>query len=407
MNTRRYYLALAILAGLFIVTTFFDFPIWIAFLILVILTSFLIFNVRRDYDQNVKNIQSKYHRDLSVSDNERLLKTRQLEIVFENIPAPLALVNLKGEIVMHNTSFGHFFTKPKTGIVDYLNDALQMEIRMFIKDSYLKKSSDIKNIHILDRDYMAISIPFLENNRYSGCMLTFQDITVYLEGDRMQKRFIADASHELRTPLAAIKGMVEILNRPEFNDDATRHEFMQQIEVESQRMETIIQDLLTLSRISSNKIILHTQAVTLYDVIENSYSSLKPEFANKGIKFINATQMDAKVELDPQKMHNVFTNLLTNAINQTDFGFVRVDCQQDGKDLLIHVKDSGAGIPQADLDHIFNRFYRVEKHRSRGSGGSGLGLAIVKGIVEAHGGSISVKSVEGEGTTFTIRLPQS
>jgi two-component system phosphate regulon sensor histidine kinase PhoR len=282
--------------------------------------------------------------------------------------------------------------KKHGGAIDYLSDAIQVEVRNFMKDSYLKESSVIRNIHVIDRDYLTLAIPFQENNRYSGCLLIFQDVTFYMEGDRMQKRFIADASHELRTPLSAIKGMVEILNRKDFDDEATRVEFLKQIQEESQRMETIIQDLLTLSRISSKKIVLQTQRVSLYDVVENSFSTLKQEFQAKGVQFVNLTQPCGLITMDPQKMHNVFTNLF-------------VSCSQSDQSVEIKVRDTGAGIPAQDLPHIFDRFYRVEKHRARASGGSGLGLAIVKGIVETHGGIMSVASVEGEGTTFTIILP--
>ncbi|MGB7594103.1 MAG: HAMP domain-containing sensor histidine kinase [Erysipelotrichaceae bacterium] len=405
MKAGRSVFVIVVLAGFFLAGLAKILPFWLAYLIAAALIAVSVYLVLQDNQAKLEHIESSYHREILASDKDRILKTKQLEIVFQNIPTPLALMNLKGEIAMNNEPFRRFYVKSPPVVVDYLSDAIQMEVRNFMKDSYLKESSIIKNIHVIDRDYLTLAIPFQENKRYAGCLLIFQDVTFYMEGDRMQKRFIADASHELRTPLSAIKGMVEILNRPEFDDEATKSEFLRQIQEESSRMETIIQDLLSLSRISASKVILQTQRVSLYDVVENSFSSLKQEYQQKGVQFINETKDCGAITMDPQKMHTVFTNLLSNAISSTDEGYVKVSCSPIGKAIEIKVHDSGAGIPAADLPHIFDRFYRVEKHRSRSSGGSGLGLAIVKGIVEAHGGIVGVTSSEGVGTTFTLTIP--
>ena len=405
MTFIRFIIVLLGLLGFFVSGLANILPFWIAYLAAVVFIAIFVYLLEQENKVKLNRIETAYHREIFASDKDRALKTKQLEIVFQHMPAPLALMNLKGEIAMYNESFQRFYVKQPPETVDYLSDAIQVEIRNFMKDSYLKERSTIKNIHVSDRDYLTFAIPFQENKRYSGCLIIFQDVTFYMEGDRMQKRFIADASHELRTPLTAIKGMVEILNREDFSDDATRSEFLRQIQDESSRMETIIQDLLTLSRISSNKVILQTQRVSLYDIVENSFSTLKQEFQQKGVQFVNETKICGAITMDPQKMHAVFTNLLSNAISSTDEGFVRINCIITDNNVQIKVQDSGAGIPAQDLPHIFDRFYRVEKHRARSSGGSGLGLAIVKGIIEAHGGSLSVTSTEGVGTTFSLILP--
>jgi len=405
MKSGRGVFVIFVLTGFFFAGLTNILPFWLAYLSAAAIIAVSVYLILQDNQTKLERIESSYHREILASDKDRILKTKQLEIVFQNIPTPLALMNLKGEIAMNNEPFRRFYVKSPPAVVDYLSDAIQMEVRNFMKDSYLKESSIIKNIHVIDRDYLTLAIPFQENKRYAGCLLIFQDVTFYMEGDRMQKRFIADASHELRTPLSAIKGMVEILNRPEFEDDATKSEFLRQIQEESSRMETIIQDLLSLSRISASKVILQTQRVSLHDVVENCFSSLKQEFQAKNVQFINETKTCGAITMDPQKMHTVFTNLLSNAISSTDEGYVKISCAQIGKMVEIKVHDSGAGIPAADLPHIFDRFYRVEKHRSRSSGGSGLGLAIVKGIVEAHGGIVGVTSSEGVGTTFTLTIP--
>lgn len=405
MRFLRFIFVLLVLSGFYIAGSTNIIPFQLAYLCAAGFIAVYVYLSGQENQLKLKRIETSYHREIIASDKDRILKTKQLEIVFQNIPTPLALMNLKGEIAMNNEPFRRFYLKQPPLVVDYSSDAIQMEIRNFMKDSYLKESSLIKNIHVNDRDYLTLAIPFQENKRYSGCLLIFQDVTSYMEGDRMQKRFIADASHELRTPLSAIMGMVEILNRSDFNDNATRTDFLQQIQLESSRMETIIQDLLSLSRISSNKVVLQTQRVSLYDIVENSFSTLKQEFQNKGVQFINETKSWGSITIDPQKMHNVFTNLFANAIASTEHGFVKVSCTLSGNLIEIKIEDSGSGIPAQDLPHIFDRFYRVETHRARSSGGSGLGLAIVKGIIEAHGGVLGVTSIQGAGTTFILTLP--
>lgn len=225
-----------------------------------------------------------------------------------------------------------------------------------------------------------------------------------MEGERQQKRFIADASHELKTPIASIKGMAEILNRPEFDDIQTQKDFLRQISKEVNRLETVVADLLFISKMSSNKMYLDIVKNDITAVIRQAYDSVKSQFDRKGVSFI-FTQQEIFIETDSKQMYQVFSNLLNNAIQYTDSGFVEVNIEESEDKINIMVTDTGTGISESDLPFVFERFYRSASDRSRESGGSGLGLAIVKSIILAHGGQITVSSQMQQGTVFTIELP--
>ena len=202
----------------------------------------------------------------------------------------------------------------------------------------------------------------------------------------MQKRFIADASHELKTPIAVIKGMVEILNREDFDDEETRREFMDQIEQEINRLDILVKDLLQLSRLSLSTVLLEREKTDLCLVIDKAVKSLEKKAEKKGLRIVKEYQNHDLVFCDPLKMSQVVLNLLSNAIKYSDRGTITLKTREEGSWYVLQVRDEGHGIVAEDLEKIFDRFYRVDDDRSRSSGGSGLGLSIVKSIVEAHHG---------------------
>ncbi len=340
----------------------------------------------------------------SLQERNIAMKSRQLETIVVNLPFPFALMDTQGELVLTNDPFMRFVEK-ETSPLMYDSPVFHPELRAFIRNAFIKESTLIKAFNLNATDYQAYAVPVFDKSRYAGCLLMFLDITQILEGERMQKRFIADASHELRTPLSSILGMIEILNRSGFNDEPTRVEFQIQIETEAKRMEAIIQDLTVLSRLSAQKVMLNPVRANLYHLIESVYRPLKPSFEAKGDQLRIEMDEHQTVTGDVEKLHQVFTNLLTNALKFTEKGTITVRASNQAGYCVIEVIDTGIGIPLEDQKYIFDRFYRADPSRHRASGGSGLGLAIVKSYVTAHKGEITVSSVPGEGATFTIKLP--
>jgi heavy metal sensor kinase len=219
-----------------------------------------------------------------------------------------------------------------------------------------------------------------------------------------QVRFTADASHELRTPLAIILSHAELA----LARQRTPEEYCAALEAalrSSRRMKLLVEELLTLARSDAGRLKLDTAEVDLHRVVEDSVTLLAPLAEERHVRLIINTA-EAVVAGDATRLSQVVTNLMTNAIMYNRAGGeVAVDTAIDDTDAVLTVSDSGIGISQADLPHLFERFYRVDRARTRERGGSGLGLAICQGIVSTHGGTITVASRVDVGSTFTVRIP--
>ena len=235
-------------------------------------------------------------------------------------------------------------------------------------------------------------------------MVLFQDISKTLEGEKMQKRFIADASHELKTPISVLKGMVEILNRDDFDDPITEKEFLSQMAKEVQRLDVLVKDLLQLSRLSLSNVILEREKCDVCALFDKACDSLWKNAQKKQLNIQKDYQTLEYAFCDPKRMLQVILNLLSNAIKYSDSGTITLRTRMETTYYILEVEDEGCGIQKKDMEKIFDRFYRVDDARSRQSGGSGLGLPIVRSIIEAHGGNIEVESTYGKGTLFRIKL---
>ncbi len=225
------------------------------------------------------------------------------------------------------------------------------------------------------------------------------------ELDGLKDEFIALVSHELRTPLSSIIGYVELL-REEGTGGLNAAYFAEVIERNAQRLMRLVGDLLFLSRIQSGRIAVDLRSADLADIAAEAVEEMRPEAQRKHIDLSLSTGAVPRFAVDPIRIAQLLGNLISNAVKFTpDRGKVKVRLRMDGDQAVIEVADTGIGIPAADLEHIFERFFRTATATREAIPGSGLGLTITKAIVEAHNGTISVASDEGRGSTFTIRLP--
>lgn len=332
------------------------------------------------------------------------LKNKQLLTIVSSIPFPLLLLDQYGNIVMSN-NIDEISNQAPFKQMTYIKNNLVYPVQEFIKDSFIMERPMDTILRIQDIEYQSISIPVTAKKHYRGCLLLFQDVSKTLEGEKMQKRFIADASHELKTPISIIKGMVEILNREAFDDDALRFEFLTQIESEINRLDILVKDLLQLSRLSLSTVILKKEQNDMIAIINKAIHSLHKQAHEKGIRIVCNYQYKEMVHCDAMKMSQVMLNLISNAIKYSEHGTITIETEKRNSFFLIRVRDEGRGIAPENIEKIFERFYRVDDDRSRKNGGSGLGLPIVKSTVEAHGGQIEVESEFHKGSTFTIKIP--
>jgi two-component system phosphate regulon sensor histidine kinase PhoR len=248
--------------------------------------------------------------------------------------------------------------------------------------------------------------PILENALVRGCVLTARDITGPRKLEKLRKDFVANVSHELKTPLTAIKGNAETLLGGALDDKEHGPGFVKSIYDQSVRLENLVADLLKISYAESGKDRLEKGDVELFSLAQEAIKATAAAAAAKRVTVRNLVPPGLAASADRDKITQVLINLLDNAAKYNrEGGEIRISAAQEPGCVKALVEDSGPGIPAAHLPHIFERFYRVDKARSRELGGTGLGLSIVKHLVELHGGSVGVDSAEGRGSAFWFTLP--
>ena len=251
----------------------------------------------------------------------------------------------------------------------------------------------------------------LPGNPPSGAVLVFHDVTELRRLERMRQDFVANASHELKTPLASIKAYTETLLDWALTDEEVNVHFLNQIDEQADRLNRLILDLLSLARLESGQGAFEHGPIALAAVVRRCAEAHRDRAEAQGLRFVldlaPAEGANAIVLADEEALRQILDNLVDNAIKYTpEGGNVRVSCRLDDDDrVALEVSDSGVGIPRDDLPRVFERFYRVDKARSRELGGTGLGLSIVKHMVQALDGQVSVASRVGVGSSFTVRLP--
>jgi len=312
-------------------------------------------------------------------------------------------VNAEGKISFANKDFIEYF-QLEVAKKDYQILTNIKPLYKFVNEAYLLEESKREQVHYKDSFYDLVSTPIFEEGVFQGCIIIVHDITLIKTAERFQKQFTADVSHELKTPLSTIKGFSEILGRDEEIPKEDKKEFFDIIQKEVTRMETIITDLLVISKMDRVDYELEYTKNDIKSTIEDAIGILKHDVEKKGLSL--HTDIETRTFMfDYTKMHHVLLNLIKNAMNYTDSGYIEIKGYTSKKNYVIEVIDTGIGIPLDDQELIFKRFYRVDAARSRDTGGSGLGLSIIKNVVRKHEGHIDVESSEGKGTTFRIYLP--
>jgi two-component system, OmpR family, phosphate regulon sensor histidine kinase PhoR len=260
------------------------------------------------------------------------------------------------------------------------------------------------NEKIIDINLAAYSI---EDGGIKGVIVVLHDITAIRRLEKMRSEFVTNVSHELKTPITSIKGFTETLLDGALEDAEISRSFLTIINEESDRLYRLISDILDLSKIEQKRMPLQLEEVNLPDLIKETVRILHEEARAKNIAIYLPHEDKIVIEGDRDRLQQIVLNLVSNAVSYTPSdGEVLIETREKGQYVVLTVQDTGTGIPAQHLPRIFERFYRVDKARSRESGGTGLGLAIVKHLVESHHGTIAVESIEGKGTTFTVTLPK-
>jgi signal transduction histidine kinase len=250
--------------------------------------------------------------------------------------------------------------------------------------------------------------PGVASNGDAGIILAVRDITEHRSLEKAKTGFVSDLSHELRTPLTTIQSAVGLLERARDRLDPLEHRALELADQELKRIRGMVEELMTLAQMDSWQYQLEVGPANMSTIVQTAIESVEAKAQRFGIKLYFGDAGEHRCICDVQKLYQVFLNLLDNAIKYSDSGArVDVEIEEDDSTLTVRIRDTGVGIPKEDLNQLFERFYRVDKDRSRATGGSGLGLAISKQIVEMHGGTISVESEIDVGSVFEVRLPKA
>ncbi|RDY71251.1 sensor histidine kinase [Halobacillus trueperi] len=353
-------------------------------------------------------------RNLQEMTSTKGMQENQLEAVINNMGNGLVLIDEKGYILLLNRAFLETFKGEQNDFIGHLyHDAIPYTtIHETVQKIYMFEETVSETFVLpvnIDRKHLEVTgAPiFSEDRKWRGVVLVFHDISELKQLEQMRKDFVANVSHELKTPITSIRGFSETLLDGAMKDEKMLEQFLQIILKESGRLQSLIQDLLELSKLERDDFLLNVEQVEVQRLLNDLLPIVEQHAEQKQVKLHASIKGNTLIQGDSSRLKQVFMNLLTNAINYSgDEGEVTLEFQESENYVTIKITDNGVGIPEEEISRIFERFYRVDKARSRNSGGTGLGLAIVKHIVEAHEGTIRVESEVDVGTAFYVEIPK-
>ncbi|WP_271004902.1 two-component system histidine kinase PnpS [Listeria seeligeri] len=376
------------------------------------------------YDSRIHGKVSGELQDLSISVNmlAESLETQMFEIkqneqrlnaIVQNLVSGVMLINADKQVIMTNRTMYQILGETEITGKPFYEVIKSFALSQLIDATFETKTMQQKEIILYFPREMILDAsvsPILgEDGEITGIILLLHDITQIRHLENVRSEFVTNVSHELKTPVTALKGFAETLLDGAMYDETLLKKFLTIIKEESDRLHRLIMDILALSRIEQNPVTKDVETVDVDDVIEQSVRTIFELATEKTIQ-VSAPEKTIPpviIETNRDQLQQILINLLSNAINYTPVdGKVEVKLMERESEVIIEVTDNGIGIPAKDIDRVFERFYRVDKARSRHSGGTGLGLSIVKHLVENCGGRIEVESQEEVGSTFRVTLPK-
>ncbi|MBC1428977.1 two-component system histidine kinase PnpS [Listeria seeligeri] len=376
------------------------------------------------YDSRIHGKVSGELQDLSISVNmlAESLETQMFEIkqneqrlnaIVQNLVSGVMLINADKQVIMTNRTMYQILGETEITGKPFYEVIKSFALSQLIDATFETKTMQQKEIILYFPREMILDAsvsPILgEDGEITGIILLLHDITQIRHLENVRSEFVTNVSHELKTPVTALKGFAETLLDGAMYDETLLKKFLTIIKEESDRLHRLIMDILALSRIEQNPVTKDVETVDVDDVIEQSVRTIFELATEKNIQVSTPekTIPPVIIETNRDQLQQILINLLSNAINYTPVdGKVEVKLMERESEVIIEVTDNGIGIPAKDIDRVFERFYRVDKARSRHSGGTGLGLSIVKHLVENCGGRIEVESQEEVGSTFRVTLPK-
>jgi len=364
----------------------------------------------RNSNKSTENTSSSQSLPFSASPQEN---TAYFEAILKSISDGLLIIDQKGIIVLSNQSFREILKIDEHPEGKQFMEVIRnIDLLNLIRSAMFSKEEVTQEITIKkggkDIEIIAKATPVINfQGSVSSIIILLHDITRIKHLENIRKDFVANVSHELKTPLTAIKGYAETLLDGGLNDKENSLKFIEIIKNQADRLTALVEDLLTLSRIEFGEIKVDKKSLNLDKIIDSTFQILNEKAIKKGLYIKKDIPSDATVYADRDKLMQILINLVDNAIKFTDTGGVTIKYYKENGNFVLSVKDTGIGIPKAHLQRIGERFYRVDKARSRQLGGTGLGLAIVKHLVMAHGWDLKIESEVNKGTEVKIIVPEN
>ena len=347
-------------------------------------------------------------KELKENLNEVSRQKNQIETILLHMTDGIIAFNMKGRIILINPAATRLLRLlPEDDNFEKIFEKLGVKVNLE-KVIYLENWTSTEEKVTIGDNYAHLHFAPLKNDDETpaGVIVVIQDITEHVRLDNMRKEFVADVSHELKTPITSIMGYSDTLLEDEY-DKETQDKFLSVIATEARRMAKLVTDLLSLSKYDNDEIVLEKTEFDLGELVKQCQDKVQIE-RDKKLQHVECfvTANVPAVYADKDGVERVVLNILTNSIKYTqDGGNIKIYVGFVYNDAYIKIIDNGIGIPEEDLSRIFERFYRVDKARTRAMGGTGLGLSIAKEILDKNGGSIDIKSQVGKGTEVVIKIP--
>ncbi|MBO2536906.1 MULTISPECIES: two-component system histidine kinase PnpS [Rummeliibacillus] len=358
------------------------------------------------------NILARNLQDMAIT---REIEQERLKTLIENMGSALIMIGREGDITIVNRTFTELFDQSYEDVQrqQFRELGLPHELEEFVDYVFMTEVPYRKQLHIQlqqeFRDMEVYGAPVVgEHGLWLGIVIVMHDITELKKLEQVRKDFVANVSHELRTPITSIKGFSETLLDGAYKDQETLLGFLKIMNKESNRLQMLVNDLLDLSKIEKSGFTVNMEKTSLRDVIIRTIEMTHQKLEKKHIQFEAKIDEDVYINGDPNRLVQIVMNLVINAINYSpEQTKITVHLFEKDQTAILEISDEGIGISEEEIPRVFERFYRVNRDRSRNSGGTGLGLAIVKHLVEAHRGKIQVESTVGEGTTMRLLFPKA
>jgi two-component system phosphate regulon sensor histidine kinase PhoR len=335
------------------------------------------------------------------------IEKKKLNDLFSNISDALAFIDNEGYLLTSNNSFKNIFSITSDSTVKYYDSIRNSETNSAVKKTIESKNEISKTVRISGKTYETLIKPVFYENSFHGLILSMRDITEKNKIDSFKRELVGNLSHELKTPITIAKGYLEtIKNIPDDNNQ--RIKFIDKTIANLNRQNAIIGDMLKLNMLETTNV-FEKENVRMENLISGIIDILTPKFAEKELNIeYNKTSFDFTVKANRFLIEHVFFNIIDNAASyNTHNGRIIIENKIDGSYAQVTIKDTGIGIPEELRERIFERFFRVDKARSRETGGTGLGLSIVKHCLEILNWDIKVRSSSGNGSEFIITIPLS